>query len=134
MYQKSWSYATLFLRYGGWQMQLFFILGHFLPLYTPNSPKNKNLIKMKKQPGDIIILHKCTKNYDQMMYSSWDMVHDRCNCYFLFWAIFCPFTPLTAQKNQNFEKIKKNTWRYHHFTQMYEKSWSYAMLFLRYGA
>ena len=31
---------------------------------------------MKKQPGDII-LHKCTKNYDQMMYGSRDMVRDR---------------------------------------------------------
>ena len=28
-------------------------------------------------PGDIIILHMCTKNYDQMMYGSWDMVHNR---------------------------------------------------------
>ena len=34
------------------------------------------------------------------------MAHDRCNCYFSFWAIFCLFTlpPLTAQKI----KIKKN--------------------------
>ena len=32
---------------------------------------------MKKRPGDIIILHMCTENYDQMMYSSWDMVHNR---------------------------------------------------------
>ena len=30
----------------------------------------------KKTTGDIIILHMCTKNYDEMMYSSWDMVHD----------------------------------------------------------
>ena len=29
---------------------------------------------MKKTPGDIIILHMCTKNYNQMMYGSWDMV------------------------------------------------------------
>ena len=28
-------------------------------------------------PEDIIILHMSTKNYDQMMYSSWDVVHDR---------------------------------------------------------
>ena len=28
---------------------------------------------MKKLPGDIIILHMCNKNYDQMMYGSWDM-------------------------------------------------------------
>ena len=53
---------------------------------------------MKKIPGNIIILHMCTTNYDEMMYGSWDMVRDRCNCYFSFSAIFCPFTPLTAQK------------------------------------
>ena len=32
--------------------------------------KTQNLKKMKKTPGDIIILHMCTKNYDQMMYGS----------------------------------------------------------------
>ena len=31
---------------------------------------------MKKIPGDIILLHMCTTNYDHMMCSSWDMVHD----------------------------------------------------------
>ena len=58
-------------------------------------------------PGDIIILHMCTKNYDQMMYGSWDMVRDRCNCYFSFWIIFCPFTPLTAPKIKILKKWKK---------------------------
>ena len=32
---------------------------------------------MKKTPGDIIILQMYTKNYDPMMYGSWDMVYDR---------------------------------------------------------
>ena len=32
---------------------------------------------MKKTPRDIIILHKCIKNYDQMMHSSWDVVRER---------------------------------------------------------
>ena len=49
-----------------------------------------------------------------------------------FWTIFCPFTTLKPQKNQNFEKIKKKPWRYYHFTQVYQKWWSYAILFLRY--
>ena len=31
---------------------------------------------MKKRPGDIIIFHMRTKNYDKMMYGSWDMVRD----------------------------------------------------------
>ena len=32
---------------------------------------------MKKTPGDIINSYVRTKNYDQMMYGSWDMVCDR---------------------------------------------------------
>ena len=47
--------------------------GYFLAFYPPNTPltpqKIKILIKQKKIPEDIIILHKCTKNYDQVMYS-----------------------------------------------------------------
>ena len=71
----SWSYPISFLRYGVWRMYLLFsILGYFLPFY---SPKNQNFTKMKKTPGDTIILHMRTKNYDQMMYGSWDMVCNR---------------------------------------------------------
>ena len=57
-------------------------------------------------PGDIILLHKCTKNHDHMLYCSGDIMCDRCN-YFLFWAIFCPFKPPIIPKNQNFKKLKK---------------------------
>ena len=78
-----------------------------MPFYPPNSPKNPNFEKIKTTPRDIIILHTCTKNYDQMMYGSWDMVRDRCNSYFSFWAIFCPFIPLTAQKVKILRKWKK---------------------------
>ena len=43
----------------------------FLPSPPPQQPKKSKLKKMKKKtPGDIIILHMCTKNYDQMMYGS----------------------------------------------------------------
>ena len=52
--------------------------------------------KKKKTTGDII-LHKCTKNLDNVLYCSWDMAHDRYNC-FSTWSIFCPFTLLTIQK------------------------------------
>ena len=83
-------------------------MGDFLHFYPHNNLKNQNFEKMKKPAGDIIILHMHTKNYDQMMYSFWDMVHDRCNCYFSFWAIFCPFTPLTAQKIKTLKKRKKS--------------------------
>ena len=43
-----------------------------------------------------------------MLYCSWDMACDRCNCYFSFWAIFCCFTPLTARKIKILKKWKKH--------------------------
>ena len=70
----------------------------FFPFYPPNNPKNQNFEKMKKTTGDVIILHKCFKNHDYMLYCSLDMTCNGCNHYFSFWATFCPFTSRTAQK------------------------------------
>ena len=50
--------------------QNFIILDHFLPFYPHNNLKNPNFEKLKKMPGDIIILHKCTKNHDHMLHCS----------------------------------------------------------------
>ena len=102
------------MMYGSWDMLhdrcncYFSFWAIFCPFMPLTAQKIKILKKWKKTPGDIIILHMCTKNYDQMMYSSWDMVRDRCNCYFSFWAIFCPFIPLTAQKIKILKKWKKH--------------------------
>ena len=49
--------------------RIFVILGRFLPFYPTNNPKNQNLEKMKKTPGDII-LQMCTINDNHMMYGS----------------------------------------------------------------
>ena len=80
----------------------------FCPFTPLTAGKIKIFKKMKKTPGDIIILHKWAKNHDHMLFCSWDMVCDRCNCYFSPWAIFCPFNPPNSPKNQNFEKMKKH--------------------------
>ena len=90
------------MMYGSWDMEhdrpfFFLILDHFVPFYPPNKPENQNFEKREKTPGDII-LHKCTKNHDDILYLSLDMVLDKCKFYFSFWAFFCPFTPLTAGK------------------------------------
>ena len=93
----------------------------------------------KKTSGYIIILHICTKIFDKMLYGSWDMVcdrrTDRCNCYFSFWAIFCCFTSLTAQKIKIWKKIWKKTPGYiiilHICTKIYDKN---VVWFLRHGA
>ena len=123
MYHKWQSYDVWFLRYGVWQTEFFVILDHFLPFYATNNVKNQNFEKMKKPPGDIIILHICTINDNYMMYGSWYMKHHRQNL--SFWTVFCHFTPLITQKIKTL-KTEKNTWRYHQFKQVYQKSWSYA--------
>ena len=111
--------------YCSWDMvsdrcNCYFSLCYFLPFYLPNSPKNENFKTMKKMPGDIIILQKFTKNNYHMLYSPWDMTHDTS-------------FPLTAKKKKN-RKNEKNSWTYHHFTQVYQKLWLNNVHFLRYGA
>ena len=47
------------------------------PLPPPLTAREiKKFTKMKKTPGDNIILHICTKNYDHMKYSSGDVVRN----------------------------------------------------------
>ena len=40
---------------------------------------------------------------------------------------------LKNPKNQNFEKMKNNYWRYHHFTHVYQKPQPYEVQLLRYS-
>ena len=52
----------------------------FWTVFCPFTPlttwKIKILKNRRKQPGDVIILHKCTKNHDNMLYCSLHMVHN----------------------------------------------------------
>ena len=142
MCTKTHNYEVQFLRYGV-RDRIFSHFGLFLPFYPPNNPENQNFEKMKKESGDDIILHMCTK-ITIIMYASWNM---KCNWHIFFflsfWAIFCSYTLLKwtinknhvvwflryeaghcllfhsyNPKNQKFEKMKKNTWSYHHFTSL----------------
>ena len=63
----------------------------------------------------------------------WDIVHDKCNCYFSFLAIFCSFTPLTAWKKKIWKNGKKNHLEISSFYTSVPKSWLHAIMFLRYG-
>ena len=78
-------------------------------IFCPLTAGKMKYQKWKKKPGDIIILHKCTKTHDHRLYlyCSWDMAGDGCNFWFSLWVIFCPFTSLTAQKMKISKKWKK---------------------------
>ena len=109
--QHKWQSYVQLLRYGPRPTEFFVILDRFLPFYPSPPPpthpppipfltaqKIKMLKKMKKKPGDIIVLPKCTKNHDHMLHCSSDTARDGCNFYFSFCTIFAFLPPLTTQK------------------------------------
>ena len=107
VYHKWQSHDVWFLRYEMQQTEFLVILDHFLPFYHPNNPKNQSFEKLKKMPGDTIILHMCTINYNRMMYSFWGIKRDG-QKFLSFWTFFCLFTPLTTQKIKVVRKWKKS--------------------------
>ena len=95
-------YGSWDLKYKGQSFLSFWAI--FCPLTLQTSPKIK-ILKSKKTPGDIIILHLCTTNNNCMMYCSWDIKRNRQN--FVILGYFLSFYPHNNPKNQNFEKMKK---------------------------
>ena len=65
----------------------------------------------------------CTKNHNHTSYGCWATESVR-QKFLTFWAIFCPVTLLTTHKINILEK-----WKCHHFTLVYQKSWSYDMIY-----
>ena len=106
------------MMYGSWDMecdrQNFCHCGPFFALLLPLTTRKITILKKwKKTPGDIIILHMCTTDDNHVMNGSWDMECDGQNV-LSFWTIFAIYHPKKQKKT--------NTWRYHHFTQVYQKS------------
>ena len=88
------------------------ILG-FSPLLTAWKLEIK---KKRKKHLDISPFYTSVPKLTIICYTvpcSWDMVRDRCNCYFSFWASFCLLTPpppaptLTVQNMKMSKKLKK---------------------------
>ena len=103
VYHKRKSYH---MKYGSWDIRHNRVFCHFLPFDPTNNLKNLNFEKMKKTPGDIIILHKHTINYNHDVwfprYEAWPTE------LFAVLGHFSPFYPTNNPKNQNFEKMKKS--------------------------
>ena len=113
--------------YSSWDVECdrlkLIIMGHFLHFYLPPL-KIQKIEEMKKKAGDIIILHKLTKNHNHMRYRSWDTEWENS---LSLWVIFYPFNPPKNPKNQKskFWKHEKSICRCHHFAHVYQKSLPY---------
>ena len=113
------------MMYASWDMEcnmhnFLSLLAIFCPFTQLLTPKINIWKKcQKKKTGDIILLQICSISEDHMMYVSWDTTHGR--QFFVILGHFLHFDPPNNPKNQNFEKMKKNTWRHCHFTLIYHK-------------
>ena len=116
--------------HGSWDMKrdrqnflsFWAIFCHFTPLTA-----QKIKIKKKKNEKHAWRYHHFTQvyqNHDQMLHCSWDMTCNGCKCYFSFWAIFCPFTSLKAQKI----KIKKNGKKRKEISLLYTRTKNYDQM------
>ena len=124
----SYHYFSCDIRCNG---QLFVILGHLLPFDLPNNPKYQNFEKWKKALG---YYHFTLVYHKWWSYDVWFLRYGARQIeFFVILGHFLPFYPTNNRKNQ-FRKIGKITWRYHHFTIVYHRWQSYGVWFLRYGA
>ena len=87
MYNKWRSYDAWFPQISSTTDIILCHFGVFFALYPQTILKIKILKKLKKTPGNIIILHMSTINQNHMMHDSWDMECNRQNV-FSFWIIF----------------------------------------------
>ena len=108
--------------------------GLFFTLLPPWQPKKENLKKWRKKIT--WKYHHFTQVYLKswlhaimfLRYGVWQV-----QLLFFILGYFFLFHPPNSPKNENFKKKEKSTWRYHHFKHIYQKSWSYTILFLRFG-
>ena len=101
----------------------------FWAIFVPFSPLIAKQIKTIKNKENTWRYQDFTQVYhksNHMIDDSFDMKRNR-QKFFVILGHFLPFYPNKNPKNQSFEKMKKNYWRYHHFTQVYKKLSSNAI-------
>ena len=103
----------------------------FWAIFVPFSPLIAKKIKTIKNKENTWRYQDFTQVYhksNHMIDDSFDMKRNR-QKFFVILGHFLPFYPNKNPKNQSFEKMKKNYWRYHHFTQVHQKLYNVPMLY-----
>ena len=111
---KWTSYDIWFLKCKVWLTEIFVILCHFLPVQPSDNLEyqNSKIEKSTWRYYHFTHLHHKWQSYDVwfLRYEVWRTDS------FVILDLFWTFYPRNNAKNENFQKMKKSTWRYHHFT------------------
>ena len=108
MYQKSWSYALLFLRYGMTNVIVIFHFGLFFALIPPYQPKKWKFHKNGKKPWRYHLTQVCQKSWSHavlfLRHGEWQMWL----LFFILGYFFTLLPPLKAWKIKISKKWKKS--------------------------
>ena len=113
------------MRYGSWDTkwdrQIFFL--SFWAIFFPFTPKTTHKIKILKKWKKHLGMS-TSYTYVQQITIKWCMLSETWSTtdrFFVTLDYFLPSYPPNNPENHNFEKLKKNAWRYHHFTHLHHK-------------
>ena len=97
------------MRYGSCDREWDRIFSHFGPFcpFAPLTIQIITILKKQKKHLEMLSFYTCVPKTKIMMYTSWNMECDR-QYTLSFWAIFCPFTPITTWKIKTSKKTKQN--------------------------
>ena len=105
--------------------------GLFSP-FPPNNPKNQKSF-WKNEKGKHLEISSFYTSAPKIMIICCTVPEIWCVTDIIIFH-FLTFYPINNPKNQFLKKMKANPWRYHHFTQVYQKLWPDGVQFLRYSA
>ena len=102
----------------------------FFPFYPTNKPQNQNFQREKKNHLEMSTFYTCAPKI-MIIWCMLPEILSTTDIFLSFYAIFCPFTPLTNLKTKIWKNIT-NSWRYYPFTHMHHTWRWYDEWFLRY--
>ena len=102
---------------------IFCHFGPFFVFYPSNKAECQNFENMKKK--NAWRYRHFTSAYQKSWYAIPFLRYRAWTNVILFFILhnFLPFYRPNSPTNQNFLKLKKSAWRYHHFTHMYQITW-----------
>ena len=118
VYQKTQSYEVQLLRYRVRQNFLSF-WAIFCP-FVPLTVQKVKISKKRKKHLEISSFYTSVPKFMIICFTVPEIMRVTDAIIFHF-GIFFALLPSDSPKNQNLKKKEKNAWRYHHFTQVYQK-------------
>ena len=125
------------MMYGSWDMEHD---GHnflsfwtiFCP-FTPLTPQKMKISKKWKKQLEMSSFYTSVPKIMIISYTVLEIWHMTDVIAIFHFGLFSAFLPPQQTKKSKFLKNEKNSWRYHHFTIVYQKLWLVDVRFLRYG-